>query len=107
MDLSALEKLGSIAGVAGIAMGLIALLVRPIVDHVSVLPKAQRGPMLRLVTVGAFAIGALGILVWGVTSLSGHNTIVNGAPCSSTSAGPSSNNSVSCGLAPKSVETKP
>lgn len=107
MDLPALENLGSIAGLAGIAIGLIALLVRPIIDHTPVLPLAQRGPLLRLIVVGAFTIGALGIFVWAVSSLSGHNTIVNGAPCSSTSGGLSSNNSVICGAAPQGAGTKP
>jgi hypothetical protein len=107
MGLPALETLGGIAGLAGIAMGLVALLVRPIIDHTPVLPLAQRGPMLRLVVVGAFAIGALGILVWAAGSLGGHNTIVNGAPCSNTSAGSSSDNSVNCGVVPGSAGTKP
>lgn len=106
MDLSALETLGSIAGLAGIAIGLIALLVRPIIDHTPVLPLAQRGPILRLIVIGAFTIGALGILVWAAGSLGGHNTIVTGAPCSNTSAGSSSDNSVSCGVAPRSAGTK-
>ena len=106
MELSVLESLGKTAGVAGIAIGLIALLVRPTIDHVSALPKVQRGPMLRLIIVGAFAIGAFGIFVWAISGLSGHNTIVNGAPCSSTSGGRSSNNSVSCGPASQSAGTK-
>jgi TIR domain-containing protein len=72
-----------------------------------VLPLAQRGPMLRLIVIGAFAIGVLGILAWVAGSLGGHNTIVSGGPCSNTSAGSSSGNSVSCGVVPGSVGTKP
>jgi len=106
MDLSSLETLGKIAGLAGIAIGLVALLVRPIVDQISALPNAQRGPTVRLVAVGAFAIGALGIVVWLASSLAGHNTVVNGAPCSNTSAGNASGNAVSC-AAPPAAPAKP
>jgi hypothetical protein len=72
-----------------------------------VLPLAQRGPILRLIVIGAFSIGALGILAWAAGSLGGHNTIVNGGPCSNTSAGSSSGNFVSCGVVPGSAGTKP
>jgi hypothetical protein len=106
MDLSALEALGRIAGLAGMAVGLVALLVRPIVSQTPILPLAQRAPMLRLIVMGSFAIGALGILVWAAGSLGGHNTIVNGAPCSNTSAGSSSGNSVNCGVVPGSAGTR-
>jgi hypothetical protein len=85
---------------------------RPIVTPAAiaaapVVPLAQRGPRLRLIVIGAFAIGALGILAWAAGSLGGHTTIVNGGPCSNTSAGSSSGNSVSCGVVPGSVGTKP
>jgi hypothetical protein len=107
MDLSSLETLGKVAGLGGIAIGLIALLVRPIIDQTPALPLAQRGPVLRLVVIGAFAIGALGIVAWLGASLGGHNTIVTGGPCSNTSAGPASGNSVSCGTVPGNSGTKP
>jgi hypothetical protein len=44
MDISILESLGKIAGIGGIAIGLVALLVRPLVEQVSRLPKQQRVP---------------------------------------------------------------
>ena len=69
--------------------------------------SATEIPSLRLIVIGAFAIGALGILVWAAGSLGGHNTIVNGGPCSSTSAGSSSGNSINCGVVPGSAVTKP
>src|SRR5690349_14532907 len=105
MDLSALETLGRIAGLAGIAIGLVVLLVRPIIDQTPALPLGQRGPMVRLVVIGAFAIGALGILAWTAGSLGVHNTIVTGGPCSNTSAGSSSGNSVNCSAVPSSAAT--
>jgi hypothetical protein len=107
MDILSLQTLGKIAGLGGIAIGMIALLVRPIVDQISALPNAQRGPTVRLIAIGAFAIGALGIVAWLASSLGGHNTIVNGAPCSSSSGRDASGNKVSCGVVPSNSESKP
>ena len=76
------------------------------IEAAPVLPLARRSPMLGIIVIGAFAIGTL-IFVWAAGSLSGQNTIVTGAPCSNTSAGSSSDNSVSCGVAPRSAGTKP
>ena len=73
MDLSSLASLGKIAGLGGIAIGVVALLVRPIIDRVSSVPAAERAPMLRFVAMGAFGIGALGIVAWLVSGLSGGN----------------------------------
>jgi hypothetical protein len=70
------------------------------------IPPVPNTGRLRLIVIGAFAIGALGVLVWAVSSLGGHNTIVTGGPCSNTSAGSSSGNSVNCGVVPGSVGTK-
>src|SRR5262249_20626084 len=100
MDLSSLEALGKIGGLAGVAIGRIALLVRPIGDQIPALPLAKRRPLLhRLVVVDAFAIVVLGIVTWLGASLGGHNTIVTGGPCSNTSAGNTSGNSLSCSSA--------
>lgn len=78
MDLSTLASLGKVAGVGGIALGVVVLLVRPIIDRVSSVPAAQRAPMLRFVAIGAFGIGALGIVAWLVSGLSGGN-VTSGA----------------------------
>jgi hypothetical protein len=73
VDLSSLASLGRVAGLGGIAIGLVVLLVRPIIDRVSSVPAAERAPMLRFVAMGAFGIGALGIVAWLVSGLSGGN----------------------------------
>lgn len=73
MDLSSLTSLGKVAGLGDIAIGVVLLLVRPIIDRVSSVPAAQRAPMLRFVAMGAFGIGALGIIAWVVSGLSGGN----------------------------------
>jgi hypothetical protein len=48
MDLSSLGSLRKIAGVAGIAIGMIVLLVRPIIERTTTLPVAERAPTFRL-----------------------------------------------------------
>jgi|GEM_PF-4043836 len=70
MDLLALESLGKIAGLGGIAIGSVVLIVRPIVDRTSLLPRDQRGPLLRFLAMGSFGIGALGIVAWVAGGLS-------------------------------------
>jgi hypothetical protein len=78
MDLSSLASLGKIAGLGGIAIGVVALLVRPVIDRVSSVPASERAPLLRLVAMGAFGIGALGIVAWLVSGLSG-GSVTTGA----------------------------
>jgi hypothetical protein len=73
VDLSSLASLGKIAGLGGIALGAVVLLVRPIIDRVATVPAAQRAPLLRLIATGAFGIGALGIVGWLISGLSGGN----------------------------------
>ncbi len=64
MDLSQLELLGKIAGIGGIAIGAVVLIIRGVLDRTSSVPARQRASMLRLVAIGAFGVGALGIVAW-------------------------------------------
>jgi hypothetical protein len=80
VDLSSLASLGKVAGLGGIAIGLVVLLVRPIIDRVSGLPARERAPMLRFVAIGAFAIGTLGIIAWLISGLSIGNVNVTAGP---------------------------
>ncbi len=89
MDLAAL---GKIAGIAGIAVGMIVLLVRPLIERTSTLPPNERAPTFRLVTIGAFSIGGLGIVAWLLTGSAGVH--VTGAPGSVTAGGNVSNSPV-------------
>ena len=75
MDLSSLATLGKVAGLGGIAIGVVVLLVPPLIDRTSGVPAAQRGPLLCFVAGGAFAIGALGIVAWLVSGLAGGPTV--------------------------------
>jgi hypothetical protein len=78
VDLSSLASLGKIAGLGGLAIGLVALLVRPIIDRVSSVPSPKRDPTLRFIATGAFGIGALGIVAWLISGLSGGNVTAQG-----------------------------
>jgi hypothetical protein len=64
VDLPQLEPLGKIAGIGGIAIGAVVLLIRGIIDKTSSVPAKQRASMLRLLAIGAFGIGVLGIVAW-------------------------------------------
>jgi hypothetical protein len=78
MDLSSLATLGKVAGLGGIALGVVALLVKPVIDRASGVPAAQRAPLLRFVAGRAFGIGALGIVAWLVSGLAGGPTVTAG-----------------------------
>jgi len=66
MDLSQLKSLGEIAGIGGIALGVVVLLVRPLIAAIAGLPKDARAGPVRLIAIGCFAIGALGIAAWTI-----------------------------------------
>jgi hypothetical protein len=78
MDLSSLASLGKVAGLGGIAIGVVALLVRPLIDRAAGVPAGQRAPLLRFIAMGAFGIGALGIIAWVVSGLAGGPTVTAG-----------------------------
>jgi hypothetical protein len=64
MNLSQLTGLGKIAGLGGIALGVVVLLVRPVIEQSATLPEATRGWLLLTIAIGAFVIGALGMAFW-------------------------------------------
>ena len=64
MDISQLTKLGKIAGVPGIALGVVVLLLGAVVAAVGILPEGWRGPVMVVVIVGAVLLGVLGVLGW-------------------------------------------
>jgi hypothetical protein len=70
MDLSQLKSLGEIAGVGGIALGVVVLLVRPLIAAITGLPKDSRAGPVKLIAIGCFIIGALGIAAWTISSQS-------------------------------------
>jgi hypothetical protein len=105
MDLSSLASLGKVAGLGGIALGMVVLLVRPVIDRTSGVPAAQRGPLLRFVATGAFGIGALGIVAWLVSSLvGGGNVTVTSGP-GGLAAGHDVSGNTSITIGPPPVQT--
>jgi hypothetical protein len=70
MDLSHLKSLGEIAGLGGVALGVVVLLIRPIIGSISGLPKEARAGPVKLIVVGCFVIGVLGIAAWTIGNLS-------------------------------------
>ncbi len=75
MDLSHLKTLGEIAGIGGIALGVVVLLVRPLIATISGLPRNARAGPIKLIAIGCFAIGALGIAAWIFGSQSGGRQV--------------------------------
>jgi hypothetical protein len=75
MDLSQLKSLGEIAGIGGIALGVVVLLVRPLITAISGLPRDARVGPVKLIAIGCFAIGALGIAAWTFGSQSGGRQV--------------------------------
>jgi hypothetical protein len=104
LDLSSLASLGKVAGLGGIALGVVVLLVRPIIDRISSVPAAQRAPTLRFVAMGAFGIGALGVVAWLLSGLSVGN-VTSGA--GGVAAGGNISGSTITTLAPRGASAPP
>lgn len=104
MDLSSLGSLGKIGGLSGIAIGAVVLLVRPLIEKAGK-AKPEQLALLRLIAIGAFAIGGLGILVSVLDS--GGGTHVDVGPCGVGAGRDASGNSVSCGAVPSPPKATP
>lgn len=59
-----LGGLGKVAGIGGIALGVVVLLIRPMIDHSNSLPEPLRGWLLLTIAIGAIVIGLFGMVVW-------------------------------------------
>jgi hypothetical protein len=64
MEFPKLASLGKVAGIGGIALGVVVLLLRPVIDQSTNLAEPTRGWLLLTIAIGAFGIGALGIIGW-------------------------------------------
>ena len=108
MDLSSLAELGKVAGLAGIAIGMIVLIARPMIERTKDLPRAERAPTFRLIAVGAFAIGGLGILAWLIATIAAPPSGASGGNCNVASGGIlSGGNKLSCDFPPSTPSMKP
>jgi hypothetical protein len=107
MDLSSLAELGKVAGVGGIAIGMIVLIIRPMIEGAKGLPRAERAPIFRLMAIGSFAIGGLGILAWLIATVAAPPS-GGGGNCNVTSGGiGSGGNELDCNFLSTAPEKKP
>jgi len=60
-----LARLGKVAGIGGIALGAAVLVLQPLIESaVPILEPEARARVVLVVAVGAFVLGALGIVSW-------------------------------------------
>jgi hypothetical protein len=64
VDLSELSKLGKVAGVPGIALGVVACIVVTIVAATETLSDPWRGPIVMVLVIGAILLVGLTLVVW-------------------------------------------
>jgi hypothetical protein len=64
MNLSGLGRLGKVAGIGGIAIGAVVLLLNALIGTIPGLPADQQAEIVRLLAILSFGIGALGIIAW-------------------------------------------
>jgi hypothetical protein len=85
MNLSGLGRLGKVAGIGGIAIGAVVLLLNALIGTIPGLPADQQAEIVKLLAILSFGIGALGIIAWfagGRTSapsvMADHGSIAGG-----------------------------
>jgi hypothetical protein len=77
---------------------MIVLIARLMIEGAKDLPRAERASILRLIGMGAFAIGGLGILAWLRATIAAPPGGGSGGNCNVTSGGiGSGGNTVDCG----------
>jgi hypothetical protein len=64
MDISQLPKLGKVAGVPGIALGVVVLVLGAVVAASNLLPEGWRGPVMVIVVAGVVLLAVLAIRSW-------------------------------------------
>ena len=102
INLSHLDALGRVAGIGGIALGAVVLLVRPLISTVRGVPAPQRAKVVRSIAFGCFFVGALGIVTWGTSAWSGGQSVVT---TGEQSPGVISGGNVSIGASPPPATT--
>jgi hypothetical protein len=64
MNLSGLGRLGKVAGIGGIAIGAVVLLLNALIGTIPGLPADQQAEIVKFLAILSFGIGALGIIAW-------------------------------------------
>lgn len=87
MDISQLKSLGEIAGIGGIALGVLVLLLRPLIATIGGLPKGVRASTVNLIAVGCFVIGGFGIAAWTLSQPKGPEVSTRGEQSPAVNSG--------------------
>lgn len=93
MASSVLETVGQVAGIGGLALGVLLIVFRDIIrkNIFPRLPSEMAYRLLRLITVSVWSIAALGILAWVYTSTAAEGQVT--ASCGAVAIGRSASNS--------------
>lgn len=60
-----LASLGQVAGIAGIAIGAVVLILRPLIEKgLTAMPPRDRARVVLTIALGAFGLGTAGLLAW-------------------------------------------
>ena len=74
MDANLLKIVGQVAGIGGLALGVLLLLCRDIIrkNIFPKLPPAEAYRLLRLITLAVWSVAVIGIAAWVYTSQAGQ-----------------------------------
>lgn len=88
MGLSGLVRLGKIAGIGGISIGAVVLLLHALIGTVPSVPADQRADIVRLIAILCFGVGVIGIVAWvSIGRLAGGTASTSGSQSPAVSAG--------------------
>jgi hypothetical protein len=75
MNLKFLAELGKFAGVGGIALGVVAVVLKDVLANsvFQALPPERAYQLLLIIIIGLFVLGLLGILAWMIASRAGKS----------------------------------
>ncbi|MBF3537082.1 hypothetical protein ISG10_05305 [Burkholderia pseudomallei] len=92
MNADLVKGIGATAGVAGVAIGMLVQVFRPIL-HKSVLSsmsRTQAYSLLRLIVIGCLVVAVAGILAWSFAPGHKQGGVADGAGVSQNTTGPQS-----------------
>jgi hypothetical protein len=64
MNLSGLQQLGKVAGIGGISIGAVVLLLYALIGTIPGLPADQQADVVKFVAILCFGTGVIGIIAW-------------------------------------------
>jgi len=107
MDLSSLASLGKVAGVGGIAIGAVVLLVRPLIDKAGK-AKPEQLALFRLIA-SVHSLSACWASSHGrwVLVAAARTSMLRHAPCAVGAGRDAPGNTVNCGTVPSPQKATP